>query len=142
MSASRPDIYDEVCRYQPHLSSYLWMKHLVELCNENKHRHLTPQTRLERRAVRLGDPLRGVIEFTPFDPGKGGVQFIGNVAFGGRPVDDCTFKPLDGGPPAHQEIVYVGWLFAYRGLPVLSTLKAIHWKLRPVIQSVCDVAGI
>ena len=118
------------------------MKHLVELCNENRHRHLTPQTRLERRARRIGDPTKAAIEFTPFEPGKGGVRFSGNVSFGGRPVDGSTFKPLDGGPPAHQEIVYVGWLFVYRGLPVLSTLETIHRKLRPVIQSICDIAEL
>lgn len=142
VAASCPDIRDAIERHQLFPSKPQWLDHLVKLKNQNHHRQFSPQTRDETRWIEMHTPGGGGVGFTPFQPGKGGVAFGGQVSMGGVPVDPRTLVPLGGGPKPYTETIYVDWLFTEVGLSVRGVLNEIQAGVRVAVDDVCHVAGL
>ncbi len=141
--AARADIADAFRRHQPFQPGHDWVKDLAALTNENKHRQLTPQSRDETRQIdtRRGGTGAGVV-FTPYQPGKGGVSFGGDLVINGVPVDSQTLLPIGGGPKPYIETIYVDWLFADPPKSALRTLEEIAAGIRPAVADIVQTAGL
>lgn len=143
VAVNRADIADAIEECQPYMTSPPWLAYLVPLTNENKHNRLSPQTRDETRWIdtRVGAGHSGVV-FQPYQPGKGGVSFAGQVFINGTEVDPTTLQPRHGGPKPYIETIYVDWLFSDLNLSAIVTLKDIQRGVRSAVESICHIAGL
>jgi hypothetical protein len=111
---------------QPYQPGYEWLHHLALLTNENKHRRLTPQTRMERRATR-SDYASASVETDDagnlrIEPSPGGTSLV-------------IRGPL-GTPARVVHTRYVDWLFQEPPLSALGTLQRIQDGLPQLIDDV------
>jgi hypothetical protein len=134
--SARPDIADEIAKYQPTEPGYDCLGYLAELNNENKHRKLTPQTRTEHHRREVHGPDGGKVSWDPnmvtFGGGPGG-----RVEMFGQAVNPATQRTVD-----TIDVIYVGWLFSDLDLPVRETLQQIQAAVDPITKHVCHVAGL
>ncbi len=64
------------------------------------------------------------------------------VRIHGVPVDPATQRPMPHPSQIVTETIYVDWLFADLGLPVLTVLEAIQQGVRGVLDDIAQVAGL
>ena len=128
---SLPAIVGAWERYQPYTPGFEWIADLIDLAKGNKHRRLTPQTRTEQRTTRWEAPGGGA----SITMGEGASMSMGpgaDILLGGASIRDI--------PPIRT--IHVDWLFADNGKSVLRTLKTIQAGIGPMLQDLCDIAGL
>ena len=130
LAATQPGIFTAIERHQPYQPGHEWLGHLVTLTNESKHRDLTPQTKTEnvRRSVTKGDAS---ISWGP------GVTFGSGISIMGEPVDPTTQRTA-----STVETIYVDWLFADPPVPAFQMLETIQAGIRPMLEEICQSAGL
>jgi hypothetical protein len=138
---ARPDIAATIERHQPYQPGAGWLGHLVALSNENKHVGYSPQTRDETRWVEV-QGSSGSVGFQPYQKGKGGIVFGGQMFMNGVEVDPKTLQPLGGGRKPYVETIYVDWLFDDPAVSVRTTLESIQSGLVPLVQELLSLAGL
>ena len=131
VAANRPDIRDSVRLYQPYQNGYAWLAHLNTLSNENKHRRLSPQTKVEEQRREVHG-TGGSVSWTP-----GNVTFGGGVFINGEPVDPVTQRTA-----STIDVTYVDWLFTDVGVSVLGLLSEIQDKLPGALTDLCKTANL
>ncbi len=125
-----PKIYAELESYQYYTdkSDYEWMKDLVTLVNENKHKKLSPQTRTEKKQLNLSS-------------GNVGMSLTGNVAIkmgkntsislgGKRIYGGQTISPNNPSIRADPELnvkrtIWIDFKFDELGKSVIPTISKI-----------------
>jgi hypothetical protein len=135
VAGNAPKVRDAIKARQPYEPGYEWLRHLVLLTNENKHRRLTPQARTETHRVRAETPGGGAVEWTP-NTGQGGVTFGSGVSIGGVPVDPRTQRPVPSPTQTVTETIYVDWLFEDPQLSARATLETIQESLPRLVDDV------
>jgi hypothetical protein len=129
--STRPDIATAWESFQPYNPGYAWIKHLMELTNENKHRALTPQVRTDtpRREHRTG---KSVVSWDPRS-----VTFGPGVSIGGELVNVGTQTTA-----STRDLVYVDWLFSDPNASVIRVLTEIKSGVRPMLHELCSLSGL
>ena len=126
VAANCPDAREAIQARQPYVPGFEWLRHLVLLTNENKHRRLTPQTRSEQRTTRF-ESGGAVIEL-----GEGASIQLGagaDISLGGQSIRQI--RPT--------QVTYVDWLFEDPQLSALGTLEQIHESLPRLVDDVVAV---
>lgn len=156
LQQSCPSIYSKLESYQFYKSaSNEWLVQFNELCKENKHEQLSPQTREQEEEIRLTDPSGRQIgwnEGIRFGPGKqivfepGGKLTFGpggSIEFGdegvsvmGRPVDTETQVPSTRPGDKAEKIVWVNFVFTAIDAPALPFLKLCAKRVRAIVDEV------
>lgn len=119
LNSTRPDLVSALQSPQPFQTGTPWLKHLVDLSNENKHRQLAPQTKTETKQVRA-TAASGQVSWIPAQ-----VQFGPGVFINGVPIDPRTQLPYPSPSQRVEITTWVGIEFTGSKLGVLPTLKEI-----------------
>ena len=134
-------VHDAMEKHQPYQSGKESLGYLHDLARVNKHQDFAPQTRTETTRIRAAG-RGGVVEWTPYSPGQGGVQFGAGVEILGVPVDPRTQLPVPSSTQAVTKVIYVGWNFAELDIPVLTTLESLSELIPEAITEVRQAAGL
>ncbi|HCT86518.1 MAG: hypothetical protein DKM50_11480 [Candidatus Margulisiibacteriota bacterium] len=127
---NRPDIASKIESYQAFANpSNEWFPKFMDLNNENKHQHLTPQERKETRQLNIssGGASISMGEGCSIQMGAGAmIQFGGAIIPGGQRIDVNNPAMILGN--AKQEVItWVSFNFQSNGEPVLQLLeKAVN----------------
>jgi hypothetical protein len=135
LSVAHSNVADAFGRHQHYTPGNRELGYLKQLARGEKHGgDFSAQTRDETRWIEVGG-TEGSIGFRPFQSGKGGVQFGGQVFLDGVEVDPQTLQPLAGGPRPFKETIYVDWQFVKpAGVSVLPALDALRRQVRSARQ--------
>ena len=125
VTTTMPKVAKAIEAHQPYQTDHEVLGHLKKLGNANKHDDFTAQTRDETRQIDVRGPSGSGISFTPYQPGKGGVSFGGQVFINGVEVDNQTLQPIGGGSKPYTETIYVDWRFVEPDVSVLPTLETL-----------------
>lgn len=111
---------------QPYQKNQSWLRDFNRLNNGNKHGDLVPQTKSERREVRVSDSKGGKVSWDP-----GAVTFGTGVFIGGVPVDPGTQLPV---PSPGQTVEHITWVdFHFDGING-SALTLLRISLKGVAE--------
>lgn len=130
ISNNRPDIAKAIEGYQAFSSTENnWLPKFMELNNENKHQHLTPQIRRETKQLNIssGGVSISMGEGCRIEMGHGTmIQMGGAIIPGGQRIDVNNPAKILG--QAKQEVItWVSFNFQSNNEPVLPLLeKALH----------------
>lgn len=136
ITALRPDIVARIEAYQHYSDpSNRWLPLFMALINENKHQHLTPQTRHEKRGLRI-ESGGAAIELGPgasIDIGSGASISIGNVQIpGGQQISGKNPAQIFGSGQ-QTVIVWVSFTFDSNGEEVLPFLETAVNKIDTIV---------
>jgi hypothetical protein len=129
-------VYDAMERHQPYQPGKTCLGYLHDLARVNKHQDFTPQTRTERRAIRVSSGA-AVVEWD-----SGAVTFGNGVYIAGVPVDPRTQRPVPSPEQEVVEVLYVGWDFVNPNVPVLPTLESLARLIPEAVAEVRHAVGI
>ncbi len=126
LSASRPDIVTKIESFQ-HFASpgNRWLPVFMDLNNENKHQHLTPQTRKEIKELRIysGGASISMTPGASISMSTGASIQIGGMIIPGGQNFDVNKPPITIGPGKKEVITWVSFHFSTNDEPVLPLLK-------------------
>ena len=153
-------LYDCLESYQVYKSpENEWLVQFNELCQENKHEHLSPQTRREEKQTQFSDKSGGSVSWNEgvyFGPGgrivfkPGGKLSFGrggSVGFGksgvrimGRPVDPQAQAPVPDPESALRRVVWVDFRFDALGVSAFPFLRTCLAKVAGIMEAVRGAA--
>ena len=127
LAASRPDIVAALMDMQ-HFGSggHRWLPEFMDLNNENKHEHLTPQTRREKKELRIGSggAVISMGEGARISMGPGtSISFGGGAVIRGGQEFDVNRPPRVDGPATVEVIRWVSFHFESNDQPVIPFLE-------------------
>ena len=151
-----PALYECFESYQRYRSpADEWLLQFNELCQENKHSQLSPQTRHEERCTRFSDKTGASVTWNKgvqFGPGgslvfkPGGKLRLGpgsSVGFTGsgmrvlgRPVDPHAQAPAEDAESCLKRIVWVDFRFDSIGISVFPFLRDCVDKVSAIVDRV------
>ena len=127
LTASRPDIVKRIESYQHFASNHNeWLPKFMDLCNENKHQRLSPQTRKEVKELKITSggvemSLRGRASIMM----TGGASIrVGNALIGGGQVISPESPAQIVGTAKQEVITWVSFTFSSNDEPVLPLLRS------------------
>ena len=124
---SRPDIVDKLCSYQCFADpENTWLPAFMDLNNQNKHQHLTPQTRKEAKQLRLGSGGAAITlgQGAAITLGRGAQIRVGDMLIPGGQRIDVNNPPITGGGGKKEVVTWVSFSFTDNGEPVLPFLRS------------------
>lgn len=139
---SRPDIALKIESYQ-HFSNPVnkWLPQFMELNNENKHKHLTPQTKRETKVLRLSSQGLGITmgEGASISMGRGTSIRMGNMIISGNQKFDVKNPPITLGSGKQEVIKYVSFTFDSNSQEVLTFLKKCIEGVEKIINELSSM---
>ena len=156
-----PAVYECFESYQFYKSpANEWLLQFNDLCQQNKHEQLSPQTRHEERGTRFSDKTGASVtwnegvQFGPggslvFKPGGklrlgpgGSVGFTGSgMRVLGRPVDPHAQAPAEDAESRLKRIAWVDFRFDSVGTSVFPFLRDCVDKVSDIVDRVRDTMG-
>jgi len=137
LSASRPDIVKLIEDYQHFADpSNEWLPVFMALNNENKHQQLTPQTRTERKELKIssGGSTISIGEGASISMGPGASMSIGNMNIIGGQKIDVNNPPVTRGPGKTEIITWVSFHFTSNNRPVMPFLKQTVEGVKKIVD--------
>ncbi len=126
LSRNRPDIAAMIENYQ-HFSDIknTWLPQFMDLNNENKHQRLTPQTRKERKELRLssGGTSISMGQGASISIGRGASITMGGMVIPGGQNFDANTPPSTIGKGTKEIITWISFHFSSNDEPVMPFLE-------------------
>lgn len=129
-------------RVQPHKYGNDWLFNFCSILNQNKHDQLSPQTRVEKRGLKLDFVGGGGITLGPgaaikgtgkIISGSGVLDLKGKTVSGDSPVEDLpqTIK--------QTVIIWVGFQFADTGVEVLPLIQLATKEVEQLANDIYSI---
>lgn len=142
LSVSRLDIVTKIESYQ-HFSdpTNVWLPQFMDLCNENKHRQLTPQERREVKQLKLTSGGTGISlgEGASISMGSGAQIRMGRMIIPGGQKFDVNNPPVTIGSGTKEIITWVSFHFSSNNQPVIPFLEQCVDGIKKIIEEVSEV---
>jgi len=137
LSVSRPDIVIKIESYQYFSDpTNVWLPQFMNLCNENKHQHLTPQERREIKQLKLtsGTTSISLGEGTSISMGSGTQIRMGKMVIPGGQKIDVNNPPATIGSGTKEIITWVSFHFSSNNQPVIPFLERCINGIKKIIE--------
>ncbi|MFC1987114.1 hypothetical protein ACFLVH_00980 [Chloroflexota bacterium] len=139
LEALSPHVFSIFERIQPHKCGNNWLFNFCNILNRNKHDNLSPQTRVEKRGLKLDFAGGGGITLGPgaimegsgkIVSGSGVLELRGNTVSGDSPVEDLpqTIK--------QTVIIWVGFRFADTEVDVLPLVQLASKEIEQLAKDI------
>ena len=126
LSSNRPDIAEKIISFQ-HFSAEQnkWLPIFMQLNNENKHQQLTPQTRKEKKELKMssGGASVSIGSHASISVGRGASVQIGRMIVPGGQSFSADKPPVTFGPGKKEVITWVSFHFSTTDTRVLPLLN-------------------
>ncbi len=137
-----PPLFGIFERIQPHKCGNDWLYNFCSILNEKKHDRLSPQTRVEKRGLKLDFEGGGGITLGPGAVMKG----TGKIIFG-KGVLDLKGKTVSGDSPVEnlpqsikkKVIIWVSFRFADTGVEVLPLLQLASKEVEQLANDIYSI---
>ena len=142
LSVSRPDVYERIISYQHFVSpENEWLPVFMDLCTENKHQRLSPQTRSERKELRISS--RGSTaafgEGASVTLGPGASMKVGDLTIRGPQGFDASNPPSATGNGRLETIIWVSFNFTDGDIPVLPLRSSALIGARRIVEELSTI---
>ena len=130
LDAKVPALWSYLESIQPYHKEFAWLGTFNSITNDNKHKDLVAQTRIETEQVRVSMPSRSVT-WTPQKAKFGSGVSIGNV-----PVDPRTQMPVPHPSQKVERIIWVDFRFQGENVSALGLLKEVLAGVRKITMEI------
>jgi len=129
LATSQPTIWALLESIQPYQPGQEWLGQFNRLNNENKHKDLVPQTRVETPRVVVTMPALGSMSWDPR-----AVTLTSAVSIDGVPIDPKTQLPQPHPSQTVQRIIWVDFRFTIPDTSAQQLLQAAVQGVRRIIE--------
>lgn len=140
ITSSRPDIVTKIESYQ-HFESPRnnWLPIFMELNNENKHQHLTPQEKKEKKKLKLSSNGRTMTLSGKMSMSKGAQMKMGNMIIPGGQTFDANNPPNFTGEGTTEIVTWTSFHFITNSQPVFPFLKLCIAGTETIIKDLMTI---